>query len=304
MPSLRSRIFRLFFRLRRVPLRSVDTPLAATRHGLDRLGALTPLPPGVNFGRALLDCVPGEWITPLDARPGAVLMYLHGGGYSVGSCVSHRALVAHLALAGRVRAFSVEYRLAPEHLFPAALDDACQAYRGLLANGLAPEKIILAGDSAGGGLAAATLVALRDAGDPLPAGAVLLSPWTDLAGAGASLQTRARRDPWLKPQGIRPAAALYLGETAPDHPLASPLYADLHGLPPLLIHVGDDEILLDDSTRLAAKAQAAGVDVTLKIWPGMWHVFHAFLRYAPEARQAIDEIGAWVQQQLDQPGRA
>jgi acetyl esterase/lipase len=188
----------------------------------------------------------------------------------------------------------IEYRLAPEHVFPAALEDALTAYRWLLANGTKPEHIVIGGDSAGGGLAMALLTTLRDKGDPLPAGAVLLSPWTDVAGTGESMTTHAEIDPWLSSAAFNFVAPLYAGAEDIRNPLISPVFADLHGLPPLYIHVGTDEILLNDSTRLAERAKAVGVTAHLQVWEGMWHVFQAFAYTLPEGQQAIDQIGEFI----------
>jgi monoterpene epsilon-lactone hydrolase len=239
--------------------------------------------------------VPAEWVTAAGVGDGRVLLYLHGGAYQIGSPVSLRHLVALLSGAARARALSLEYRLAPEHPFPAAVDDAVAAYRWLLGEGTDPATIAVAGDSAGGGLALGTLVALRDAGEPMPAAAVLLSPWTDLALTGESLRTRAAVDIMLKPGSMHQTVAVYLAGEDPRHPYASPLYADLRGLPPLLIQVGDAEVILDDSTRVAARAREAGVDVTLEVWDEMPHVFHAFAGLLPESDQAIERIGEWLQ---------
>jgi acetyl esterase/lipase len=224
-----------------------------------------------------------------------VLLYLHGGAYQIGSPATLRHMIALIAGAAEARALSVAYRLAPEHPFPAAIEDALTAYRFLLAAGTDPQDIVIAGDSAGGGLTLATLVALRDAGDRLPAAAVAMSPWTDLALTGDSLRTRADVDVMIKPSGMAESAAIYLAGADPRHPYASPLYADLQGLPPILIHVGDAEVILDDSTRFAAKARGDGVDVTLEVWPEMPHVWHAFAGLLPESDQAIERIGDWLQ---------
>jgi acetyl esterase/lipase len=187
----------------------------------------------------------------------------------------------------------VDYRLAPEHPFPAALEDIQTAYRWLLQNGIPPRKIVVAGDSAGGNLALVLLLALREAGDPLPAAAVCLSPVTDLTGAVESRRTKAAVDPILR-SGTSDMVSSYVGKHDPRQPLLSPLYADLHGLPPILLHVGEDEILLDDSTRLAEHARAAGVNATVVVWSHMWHVFQAFAPLLPEARQSIEQMGQFV----------
>jgi acetyl esterase/lipase len=197
-----------------------------------------------------------------------------------------------------MRGLVIDYRLAPENPFPAALEDATAAYRWLLKSGFKPEQIVIAGDSAGGGLSLSTMVSLRDAGDPLPRGAVLLSPWTDLAGTGESIKTHAEIDPWLNADNLIPFAALYFGKEDGRHPLVSPLYADLHGLPPMLIQVGSDEILLDDSTRLASRAQAAGVEVKMEVWDGLWHVWHIFASQLPEGQKAIEDLGRFARQQV------
>ena len=238
--------------------------------------------------------VPGEWIAAPGASPARTLYYLHGGGYVTGSINTHRALIARLSAASGARALALNYRLAPEHPFPAAVEDAVAGYRWLLEQGVDREGLVIAGDSAGGGLTVATLVALRDAGVPLPAAAVCLSPWTDLEGIGESAKTRADADPMIDGAHLAEDARWYLGGADPRTPLAAPLYADLSGLPPMLIHVGDAEVLLDDSTRLAERAKAAGVDVTLEVWDHMVHVWHFLAAILPEGQQAIDRIGAFV----------
>ena len=196
------------------------------------------------------------------------------------------------------RALVIDYRLAPEHPFPAALEDTIAAYRWLLEQGISHSRIVLVGFSAGGGLALSTLVSLRDAHVPLPAGAVLISPWTDLAGTGESVVTRAEADPWLTDEMNQYHAALYANGKDLRHPLISPLYADMQGLPPLLIHVGSDEIMLDDSRRVAERAKAAGVEVTLEVWEGLWHVFHAFAYRLAEGKEAIEKIGQFIRKRL------
>ena len=294
MPSIRSQLFKFYFRQRnsRLPL---DRPIPEQRETLDRRGGrLLPMAAGMVAAQVSAFDVPAEWIDARDTRSDRAFLYLHGGGYFIGSCQSHRGFVSHIARASSARTLLPEYRLAPEHPFPDGLLDARAAYRFLLAQGYSPDRVVVGGESSGGGLALALLQTLRDERMAMPAGAVLLSPWTDLLGTGESLRTRARQDPWLRPPGIEIVANRYRGNTATDHPLVSPLYGDLSGLPPLLIHVGDDEILLDDSTRLASKASAANVDVTLKVWKGLWHAFHAFYPWVPEAKMAYRDIGDWV----------
>jgi epsilon-lactone hydrolase len=240
--------------------------------------------------------VPGQWIGAAGVTADRVILYFHGGGYQLRSPGPLRAALERICDVAQARVLSVLYRLAPENPFPAAVDDALTAYRWLLAQGTDARRIALAGDSAGGGLTLATLVALRDAGEPMPAAAVAISPWTDLAGTGESVRTRAAVDVVLTPAGLREAADWYLAGQDPSHPYASPVHADLRGLPPILIHVGDAEILLDDSTRFAAAASAAGVDVTLEVWDCMPHVWHAFTGLLPEADQAIERIGSWLRE--------
>ena len=270
-----------------------DLTIAERREVFEAVAA--PPPPGTIVEPTDAGGVPAEWVTAAGVDGARVLLYLHGGAYQAGSPAAARRLVALISAAAQVRVLSAGYRLAPEHPFPAAVDDALTAYRFLLESGTDPAAIAIAGDSAGGGLTLATLVALRDAGDPLPAAAVAISPWTDLALTGESIVTRADADVMIKPDGIRESVATYLAGADPRHPYASPLYAELHGLPPILIHVGDAEVILDDSVRFAAKARAAGVDVTLEIWDQMPHVWHAFAGLLPESDQAIERIGDWLQ---------
>ena len=239
-----------------------------------------------------------EWLTPKESPEDKLLLYLHGGAYVMGNCATHRQLVSYIAKYSGVKALLPEYRLAPEHPFPAAIEDAVGLYRSLLADGYSPENIVIAGDSAGGGLAMATLLSLRDAGDPLPAAVCLLSPWLDLASTGESMTTRAKKDPWFQPKDMPIVAAYYCTDDEFKNPLASPVYADLSGLPPLYIQVGEDEILLSDSTRAAEKVKAAGGEVEIEIWPGMWHVFQAFLHQVPESKKAVKKIGAYVRRAL------
>jgi len=246
--------------------------------------------------------VTGEWVAAPDAGQSAVL-YLHGGGYVIGSPRTHRDLAARISQASGARLLVIDYRLAPEHPFPAALDDALTAYRWLLDQGIPPAAIGIAGDSAGGGLTLATLLRLRDEGVPLPACAVTLSAWTDLALTGTSLTSRADTDPIVTREGLREMAAHYVGTNTRD-PYASPLYADLAGLPPLLMQVGDAETLLDDTLRVAEKIRQTGGTVELEVYPEMIHVFQAFAVLLPEGQQAIRRIGAFLAAHLQAPAPA
>ena len=242
-----------------------------------------------------------EWLTPKDAAADQLFIYWHGGAYIMGNCTTHRQLAGHLARSARVKALVPEYRLAPEHPFPAAIEDAVAIYRELLAAGNQPENIIMGGDSAGGGLTMAALLSLRDAGEPLPRAAFLISPWLDLAGTGESMQTRAGRDPWFKPQHLPTVRSHYCDEADIRHPLVSPVYANVAGLPPLYIQVGSEELLLSDATRIAEAVQETGGDAEIEIWPGMWHVFQLFVHVVPEAKRANAKIAAWLRERLDLP---
>ncbi len=268
--------------------------VAEHRLQYERAERAFPTPPEIKVERVSAPVAPAEWLRPPGAAPGRVVLYLHGGGYVIGSPRSHRHLAAAIAAASEATGLLLDYRLAPEHPFPAAVEDATAAYRWLLEQGVAPDRIVIGGDSAGGGLTVATLVALRDAGVPRPAGGVCISPWTDLTMSGASYRTHAQRDPIVSRPGIDDMARAYLGAASPRNPLASPLFADLRDLPPLLIHVGSDEVLLDDAVELADRAKAAGVDATLEVWDRMIHVWHWFLPMLDEAQAAIDAIGRFV----------
>jgi len=248
----------------------------------------------VKIERAEVHGLGAEWLLPKGAPEDKLLLYLHGGAYVMGGCATHRQFVSYLARASGVRALLPEYRLAPEHPFPAAVDDAVGLYRALLADGYAAADIVIAGDSAGGGLTMATLLSLRDAGDPLPAAACLLSPWLDLVGTGETMNTNAHRDPWFKPEDMRSVASYYCEEDQLRNPLVSPVYGDLSGLPPVYIQVGADEILLSDSTRAAEKIKAAGGGIDIEVWPGMWHVFQMFVCQMPESRAAIATLGEYI----------
>jgi monoterpene epsilon-lactone hydrolase len=274
----------------------LDIPEA--RKGFEMLASVFPAAADIKREPASAGGVPGEWITAPNSTDATTILYLHGGGYTIGSVNTHADMVSRICRAAGARAFSLDYRLAPEHPYPAAVEDATKAYRWLLGQGIRPESIVISGDSAGGGLTAATLLALKAAGDPMPGAAVLLSPWTDLDATGDSMKTRAEADPMITVDPLKTMAHIYAGDASLTDPLVSPLYGDFHGLPPMLIQVGDAEVLLDDSTRVAEKAKAAGVDVTLEVFDEMIHVFQIFAATLPEAQQAIDKIGEWVKQKV------
>jgi acetyl esterase/lipase len=253
---------------------------------------------GVDVRRTEFAGMRAEWLTPLAPARGKAMLYLHGGAYVFGNCTTHRQLVSYLARACGIRALVIEYRLAPENPFPAAIEDCLAAYRALRDEGYAPGDIVLAGDSAGGGLVMALLLSLRDAGEEMPAGAVMLSPWLDLTASGESMATRAKRDPWFRPPDMPIIASYYCDEAEYRNPLVSPVYADVAGLPPIYIQVGDDEILLSDSTRIAEKIEAAGGEVTLEVWPEMFHVFQVFVHQMPESREAIAKLVPFAKSRL------
>ncbi len=272
--------------------------VAAMREGMEAMTATAELPEGTRCTPCEVARRPAEWVEGPDADASRVLLYFHGGGYVIGSIATHRGLVARIARVAGIRGLVLDYRLAPEHPFPAAVEDATAAYRFLLEQGITPEGIAIGGDSAGGGLTFATLVALRDSGIPLPAAAIALSPWVDLEGTGESMSSKADADPMVGREGLLEMARLYLGEADPKTPTASPLHADLAGLPPLYVQVGTAETLLDDATRIAERARAAGVQIELEPFEDLVHVFQAFAPHVPESLEAIEKLGAFLKRQL------
>jgi len=246
--------------------------------------------------------IAATWVEP-PAAGGPVLLYFHGGGFAFGSFRTHGVLIGALARAARARTFAAEYRLGPEHTAPAAHQDALAAYRHLVAAGIDPRDIVLAGDSAGGTLVLGTLIALRDAGEPMPAAGVAISPWVDLSGSGASFQTNARYD-FVGERHCRLAAASYLGAVDPKSPTVSPLFADLRGLPPLLVQAGGAEVLVDQIRAFATRALEAGVDVRLSVYDDMVHVWHLMRGATPAGQRAIDEVGAFVRSHVRVAPRA
>lgn len=278
-----------------MPVIDPDADVATMRQGMESMVGTMPAPEGMKAVPVDAGGVPAEWVTMPGVRNDRALLYLHGGGYVIGSINTHRALAARLSRDLDAKVLIIDYRLAPENPHPAAVDDAVAAFRFLVAEGFAANQIVLAGDSAGGGLTVATLLALRDAGEALPAAGACLSPWFDLGGTGDSNTTRAASDPVVNMPGLLRMAQMYIGDRKPEEvPTGSPLYSDPKGLPPLLLQVGDVEILLDDSTRFAEKASAAGVDVQLEVWPEMVHVWHAFGDMVPESKDAVEKVAKFL----------
>jgi monoterpene epsilon-lactone hydrolase len=294
MPSYRSQFCRMLIKylvaIKFNPNKTIDE----MRRGVESLSKLAGLPSKTNVEKIKLNNISAEWVCSKEAREDRVILYLHGGGYNICSPNTHRELSAYISMASSAKVLLIDYHLAPEHPFPTALEDATLTYRWLLKNGFSGGDIALAGDSAGGGLAIATSISLRDGGNPPPTSIACISPWTDLEMSGNSIKTHAQIDPMLNLQSIKLMASNYIGENDPRNPLISPIYANLKGIPPMLIHVGSDEMLLDDSTRIAEKAKSAGVDVTLKIYDKMWHVWHLNAKLMPEAKNAIKELGSFI----------
>lgn len=279
--------------------KNIRIRVAQSREGLEQLAVLAKLPDDVSIEKIRINNIAANWISTPESNLSNIILYLHGGGYVAGSLTSHQDLALRISRASKSRILLIDYRLAPEHPFPAAIDDAILCYKWLLEQEkIPPNRIVIAGDSAGGGLALSTLIKLRDESIPLPTAAVCLSPWTDLAMTGNSIKENAKIDPWLKPSELYFLAELYIGNNDPKNPLISPLYGKLEGLPPILIHAGNAEILKSDSIRFAEKAKEAGIDITLKIWDDMIHVFQAFASWAPEGQEAINKIGEYIKSKL------
>lgn len=269
------------------------------RGRVDRISRWLKRAFGVSVEPTTVNGLYAEWLRPKNPADGKVLLYLHGGAYVLGSCRTHRQMVSHIARAAGINALVPEYRLAPEHPFPAAIEDAVGVYQSLLNDGFRASDIFIGGDSAGGGLTVATLLSLRHKGLPMPAAAVLLSPFLDVTASGESATTRAAQDPWFDAKDMYVVIDNYCGKGANlQDPLISPVFANVAGLPPTFIQVGDDEILLSDSTRFADKMKAAGLDVEVEIWPGMWHVFQLFVGKMPESRRAINGIGVYLKARM------
>ena len=266
----------------------------AFREVYDGLSMMFPFPEDGTLREAREGGVPGAWIEAPGAERSGAMLYLHGGGYALGSILSHKELVYRLSAASKRPGFLVDYRRAPENPFPAALDDAVAAYQGLLASGLKPRQVAILGDSAGGGLTMATLLALRQKNIPMPGAAVCLSPWADLTLSGAAHKERAARDPIVRREDLLGWVEAYAGREKPDNPLLSPVFGDLSGLPPVLIQVGTEETLYDDACMLATGLARGEGTFTFEAWPGMTHVFQQFSGMVPEGLTAIERIGAFM----------
>jgi len=298
MISLRARLIRL---LSKQVFKNIsgDSDVGPVREMFEKVAARSRMAMGTRIRHATIAGIECDWVVPKTCDESRVLLFLHGGAYVMGSSKTHRAMASHIARAAGVRVLLPNYRLAPENPFPAGLEDCVAVYRQLLRSDVSADKLMIGGDSAGGGMTMATLLSLKKAGDPMPAAACLMSPWLDLAMEGESIKTRADKDPWFHAEDMPKVVAHYCLSNQLRDPLVSPLYGDMHGLPPMLIQVGDHEILLSDSTRLSDKITAAGGQVTLQVWPDMWHVFQFFVGKMPESKRAIQDMGVFLKAQLD-----
>jgi len=278
---------------------SDDAPIEERRARMDQIDRL-PRPRKVHYVDTVVGGIPAIVATPTEVRPDRHILYIHGGAYVVGSPKSHIAMCARLAKRAAATITVIDYRLAPEHVYPAAVDDCVAAYRAIISD-IDPALVTIAGDSAGGGATLAMLGALKAAGDPMPGAVYVLSPWTDLTASGESVVTRAPFDPMFDGDGLIDAATTYAGDTPLDHPGVSPLFADPTGYPPTLIQTGMDEILLSDSTRLAERYEAAGVDVRLDLRDDLWHVYPVLAGYMPEATDALVRAAVFIREKTPAP---
>ncbi|MPY94548.1 MAG: alpha/beta hydrolase fold domain-containing protein [Acidimicrobiia bacterium] len=286
-------------RIRSQPRRDPTVPFPEARAAMEAESGKAPLVPGTVVSPVDAGGCPAEWVAAPGANETATIFYLHGGGYTMGSCVSHRALAAQLSAASGARVLVLDYRLAPEHPFPAALDDAVAAFGWLLGQpGQSAGRTVVAGDSAGGGLAAAVVLALAERGGPRPGGLVCISPWADLTLSGGTYESLAAADPMVDAATLTSGVAAYVPDGAVANPLVSPMFGDWAGAPPTLIQVGSEEVLLDDARRLAAAIEGAGGDVTLEEWPGMVHVWHFFCGLIEGADAAVARVGEFARKQI------
>ena len=299
MSSYQATAFKLVLRVLKKRMFS-NTDHVALRRLVNNSSRRMPKPPAdIDFRSERIDGIPCLWVKAMGAEPEKLILYLHGGGYIFCSAhTTHKDILWRLSVASKCRVIAPDYRLAPEHPYPAALEDSIKVYRWLLDQGYKPENIVIAGDSAGGGLTYGTVLKIRDIGLPLPAATVAMSPWTDLAVTGESVITNLKRDALIPGDGLPEGAQYYLAGASTRDPYASPLYGDPTGLPPTLIQVSKDEVLLDDSRRLAAKYRAAGVPCELELWDGMPHVWQTLVMFIPEGKTAINRIGAFIAKHL------
>lgn len=296
MPSWQSHLLRALLRYYIAPqFRRAGISVTAHRRAMDGLVKFSQVPPETQIEPVRIDDFDAEWVSGPSAAEDRAVCYLHGGGGVMGSPRHYRDLAARISVACGMRVLVPDYRLAPEHPYPAGLEDVVRAYGWLLDGGMRPSHIVMGGDSAGGALTLQALLKLRDGGEPLPAAAFFMSPLTDwLNFDGESFITRAKADPWLSEEFCRLMSAYYVADADRDDPLLVPIAMDLAGLPSMLVQVGDDEVLLSDATRLAQRARQAGVRVILSVWPRMWHVFQGSASSLPEGREAIAQIGAFL----------
>jgi acetyl esterase/lipase len=297
MISIRARIVRFTTRqyFKRI---SAVSDVGKVRAGFEAISGRLPASSGVRVRHGNIAGINCEWLVPDGCESAPLIFYLHGGAFAVGSPRTHRRMVSHIAKRARMRALLPDYRLAPEYPYPAAVEDSQAVFRGLLDGGVSAAEIAIGGDSAGGNLALATMLALRDDAAPLPAACFLMSPWLDLACTGESLHTRAAADPWFRVPDMPGIVAHYCAREERSNALVSPIYADAANLPPMLIQVGDREILLSDATRMADNVAHAGGDVTLQVWPEMWHVFQFFVWQMPESARAIDVVAKFLRHKM------
>jgi len=274
-----------------------ELPIELCRQVLADMMSLSLPPAGCRFEPVNAGGPEALWVKAVSADDTAVILYLHGGGYTMGSPQTHAGFTGLLSELSRLSVLSVDYRLAPENPYPAAIEDSLSAYRWLLRQGVSAESIVVGGDSAGGGLTFATMLKLKEREEALPAAVFAVSPWVDLAVTGESIEINAARDPMITRSGLDYMAGLYAGHADVRLPFISPLYADLRGLPPVLIHVGTCEMLLSDSLRIAASLENSGVDCTLRVWEDLFHVFHSVVSL-PEAIMATEDIAAFVRNRV------
>ncbi|MCJ7695590.1 MAG: alpha/beta hydrolase [Anaerolineaceae bacterium] len=298
MPSIQSFVVKTIFRLIKQVSSLHDRTIEEKRAAMETLAKNGSLPKHTTIDTVEYEGVPCDIYSPNNAPDGKLLLYIHGGAYNVGTLASYRLFVSNFSQECNIKTIMPGYRLAPEYPFPAALEDVMTVYGNLLKQGYQAKNLILGGDSAGGGLCISTLMAARERGLPMPRGCFVLSPWTDLGMTGESYQTFEHKDAMLKRKELTKDAAMYVGNNNLKNPLISPVFGDLSGLPPLLIQVGSEEMLLDDSKRLADVAHEAGVNVSIEVWNGMFHVWQLMWFFMPEAKQAIQEIVKFIWQRF------